>query len=437
MNKLIFIVTLVIIFAPQVSLAKCQDEGFSIIYVNGIFTKDNEAEVSKKKLEELFNQYSKYSSEATFHLGYNPTRGELDVIKAVMQSYKAEGQEFEDQDSKRMLAKLHSQVNHKRILLIGHSQGSYYTNALYKYLRNNGINRSALAVYNIGTPASYVAGSAEGNGKYITNKTDEVINQVRVWAKRGNSNQPLQYNTHITLQDNDISNANRGHDIQRVYLAGEGRRMMQDIDALLNNLVVPKAALGSSCYFEPELSWRDAVSQLGIDSLEAFSDTSKGTYRVVTAPVRALARMFKRDKRRAEVVQDIQPVQSIQELKALPAVELLNEPTLDLEPKEQKVDFVKVNLAQEVDYSELASALAALQQLVELLKVQKPDKCAGIDLSIFKMSTCVNPFEIGGFAFGTGGAGGTAPAGAAPPPEGGLIIVVGGGPPPPGGVPAR
>ena len=56
------------------------------------------------------------------------------------------------------------------------------------------------------------------------------------------------------------------------------------------------------------------------------------------------------------------------------------------------------------DYEQMGAVLLSLESILQelMLKFQKPDKCANKDLSIFKLSTCVDPFEEGGFAFGAG-----------------------------------
>ena len=68
---------------------------------------------------------------------------------------------------------------------------------------------------------------------------------------------------------------------------------------------------------------------------------------------------------------------------------------------------------------QLGAALIALEQLVRLVKppqVEKgTDACAGIDLAILKYSTCLSPFEEGGYAYGGGGSGSGSASSSAPP----------------------
>ncbi len=62
---------------------------------------------------------------------------------------------------------------------------------------------------------------------------------------------------------------------------------------------------------------------------------------------------------------------------------------------------------QEPNYEQMGAALLAMEKLLKqlMLRFQKSDKCAGIDLGIMKFSTCLDPYEEGGYAYGAGGAG--------------------------------
>ena len=71
---------------------------------------------------------------------------------------------YVDYDLTNILRQLHGDLKAQKILLVGHSQGTFYTNAAYDYLVKNGVDKKSIAVYNIGTPADKVA----GNGEYLT-----------------------------------------------------------------------------------------------------------------------------------------------------------------------------------------------------------------------------------------------------------------------------
>ena len=48
-------------------------------------------------------------------------------------------------------------VTTRRILIVGHSQGAQYADAIYDYLLAHGEPKSAVSVYAVATPASSVA----------------------------------------------------------------------------------------------------------------------------------------------------------------------------------------------------------------------------------------------------------------------------------------
>jgi len=62
-------------------------------------------------------------------------------------------------------------------------------------------------------------------------------------------------------------------------------------------------------------------------------------------------------------------------------------------------------------YEQMSTALLAMEKLLKQLMLKRqikdeaPDICAGIDLSIIKNSTCISPFDPGGYGFGAGGGG--------------------------------
>ena len=66
-----------------------------------------------------------------------------------------------DYDLKTILMQIHPEVTTTRkILLVGHSQGTFYTNAIYRYFLEHGMPEGSVAVYNLATPAAYVEGGA-------------------------------------------------------------------------------------------------------------------------------------------------------------------------------------------------------------------------------------------------------------------------------------
>jgi len=187
-NSFLFFCFCIFLFPLNVQ-AQCDSNDYIVVYVNGIFTPTRDlAEKDQAILEEKFKKITK-RSDVTFITGYNESHigGLGDLVQVASQILK---NPISDYDLKTILIQLHNQINTKKILLVGHSQGTFYTNEMYYYLINNGIPKKSIAVYNIATPANFVA----GNGEYLTSRSDKVINAVRRVASSINASQPLPAN---------------------------------------------------------------------------------------------------------------------------------------------------------------------------------------------------------------------------------------------------
>ncbi len=434
------IITLLIILvsaSPTISRAvDCKDSGYSIVYINGIFTSDTGAKDTLSLIKDYFNTYSTHANDITFQLGYNPTRSGLDLIKSTMQAYDKPSKEQIDQDAKRILKQLHSKLNTKKILLLGHSQGTFYTNALYTYLLKNGINPRAIAVYNIATPASYVNGSKYKRGKYITNSTDNVINEVRHWAQLGHAPEPLPANVNIALQDNQGDNMARGHDLEKVYLAGKGKRIIKEIDNLLNTLKIPELALSKGgCYFEPEFSWKDTVQEISINLtgglVSGVGSSAQNLGKVAVIPINiikkggsTITKLFTKKSNHSTQNTPKVPIQKSnltqtqkKHTSTQPPIKHIFK-SLKTTPAPKITKQTKITKTKRINYDALSKMLASLETLLNQYLTTLRSNCAGIDLSIIKYSNCIPPFEPGGYGFGGGALIGGGPPPGGPPPGG-------------------
>ena len=186
MGKIVILLfSLAVLLAPASALAVCTADGATVVYVNGIFGNLREAREDLRKLEQQYqNKTGDY--ETTFTNGYNPSHleGGGDLLKSIMQAYQKEGAFVADTDLRTILLQIHPQVTTQKIILVGHSQGTFYTNTMYKYLTEHGVSENSVAVYNIATPASFVEGKG---GAYLTSATDKVINRVREAIKHAPS----------------------------------------------------------------------------------------------------------------------------------------------------------------------------------------------------------------------------------------------------------
>ncbi|MEI7424880.1 MAG: lamin tail domain-containing protein, partial [Candidatus Staskawiczbacteria bacterium] len=243
--KLFILFIAILSLIPIISFADCSKTGTTVVFINGIFSNEISAEADRSKLEYFYNRYGE-NKNVKFVTGFNPSHvaGVDDLANSIIQAYRGG---YTDFDLTTILRQLHIDLKTQKIVLVGHSQGSFYTNAAYDYLINNGVDRSAIAVYNIGTPADRVA----GNGKYLTSSTDEIINAtVRGLANAGFANKPLPANIDIKIPNNSGVNYDKGHSFSKVYLGLAPDRIIGDIDQTINSLVANTDK--EECFVQPE-----------------------------------------------------------------------------------------------------------------------------------------------------------------------------------------
>ncbi|MFH1232705.1 MAG: hypothetical protein V1651_02460, partial [Patescibacteria group bacterium] len=217
---------------PLISFAQCDDNGVTVVYINGIFTPTRElANIDKNLLSDKYVKKFGISNNVTFITGYNPSHiaGLGDLIESASQIINHPVSDF---DFKTILAQIHLEINTKKIVLVGYSQGSLYVNEIYNYLINNGVSKESIAVYNIATPASYVS----GNGNYITSKNDKVINSIRDLAIKLKASQPLPWTIDIPLSKKEEKDSSGGHSFSESYLAKGSDRISADIKTALDNI---------------------------------------------------------------------------------------------------------------------------------------------------------------------------------------------------------
>jgi hypothetical protein len=236
---------LILILSPNFTWALCSNSGATVIYVNGILTKFVDAQNDLFKLQQKFFENGG-ARDIVFKNGYNPVHidGYGDEIESVTQTL---GSPISDYDLNTILGQIAPEVTTRKILLIGHSQGTFYTNEMYDYLVKNGVPTRSLGVYNIATPADHV----EGNGRYLTSANDKLINQVRIWDAEAGVATALPANILIPVQSGDDADIYGGHHFQADYIAGAAPRIVSDIDKALNSLVADGPTDPSTCFVPP------------------------------------------------------------------------------------------------------------------------------------------------------------------------------------------
>src|SRR3990167_9480552 len=239
-------------FVPSSVFAQtsvCSSTGYTVIFVNGILNTETEAEQAKETLKKTLPSQINRESVAV-RLGYNPSHlgGGGDLYKSIQQAMqKPAATVAQDYDLKTILMQIQPQVTTRKILLVGHSQGTFYTNSIYKYLTDNGVPEESITVYNLATPADRVAGS----GGYLTSTNDRIINNVRPLMAKYGAPAPLSANITIAVPADETNDPAGGHHFGSSYLAMEPDRIVSDIENALGKLKVGFPPTVEECFTPP------------------------------------------------------------------------------------------------------------------------------------------------------------------------------------------
>ena len=270
--------------SPTLVLAQCSPVGKTVIYVNGILTSQEQAGQDLNELRKKFNQQTQ-TSDVVFINAYNPSHlaGVGDLLQSAAQLFYTSISDF---DLQTMLRQVHEQLTTRKVLLVGHSQGSFYANSMYEYMQTHGDSAPATGVYNIASLAPYVA----GGGKYLTLKRDLVVYFATDAAKHAGAAEPLPPNLNVMAANSaDIHALFPGHELIDAYLADAPERVVGDLAESLSRLSVPSttpAASGAEgCFSVPEntlgyaaqgalLSVADPIAQgVGTGAVLAYNGT--------------------------------------------------------------------------------------------------------------------------------------------------------------------
>src|SRR3989344_2990557 len=283
-------VLIILIFFPTLAYASCSEQGASVVYVNGIFTDENKAREDLAALQRKYTSKTK-DFDPAFINGYNPShvQGIGDLIKSIQQAYQDEKSSVVDTDLRTILLQIHPQVTTQKIMLVGHSQGTFYANALYKYLTGKGVPESSVSVYNVATPASYVA----GNGGYLTSASDRIINKVRralqeapsiesfgagaalATVEQHQPKMPLSSNIVLALNPEQQASENGGHSFSKVYLAEASDEIIAHIQSKISGLRATASRAGGHCFAAPAENLSYKLGKQSIAGLDFLADQAK------------------------------------------------------------------------------------------------------------------------------------------------------------------
>ena len=109
--KIYVFLILVMVGLSSASIAiagDCKADGYTVIFVNGIFTNESNARSDSNDLRDRYSESGKYDN-IIFRSGYNPPHiaGFGDVVQSVSQAL---GSSMSDFDLKTILMQIHSEV---------------------------------------------------------------------------------------------------------------------------------------------------------------------------------------------------------------------------------------------------------------------------------------------------------------------------------------
>src|SRR3989344_1458667 len=203
-SQLVFL--LILFFLPLfVEAAVCSDQGYTAVFINGVFDTKDHAQENKRSLKSKLG--GSFNNESiTYVVGYNQTH-----LAGIGDFIETNFPVFDDYDLNTILMQMHADVTTRKILLVGHSQGSVYANKIYEYLVAHGVPAQDVAVYAVATPASYVA----RGGKYITYTVGQ------------------------------------GHSFIDIYLGGFGTRTVGDMQGAMAQLASAEGTAKDGCFDPP------------------------------------------------------------------------------------------------------------------------------------------------------------------------------------------
>jgi hypothetical protein len=242
MKKLALVLGFLLLLTPSFVGAQtqtCSAQGYTVVFVNGIFGTETQARLSADALwYQLGRQYN--SEPVAVRLGYNPSHlaGAADLAQVGAQLFNGSISRF---DLDTILMQIYPEVTTRKLLLVGHSQGAFYSNDMYYYLVAHGVSDASVNVYNVGAPTAYTA----GKGKYINSSGDTLLAALRA------------ANFHILPNNIDLapSNANDhwdGHAFAEDYLNNAGERMLTDLHEEMSDLSATDSV--GECFTPPNKS---------------------------------------------------------------------------------------------------------------------------------------------------------------------------------------
>src|SRR3990167_4359501 len=243
MRRFTLIILILLFWFPlSAQAAECSDNGYTIVFINGIFNTKPEADANRLALQGKLG-FAFRQEPLSVILKYNESH-----LAGIGDLVEANFPVFDDYDLNTILMQMHADVTTRKVLLVGHSQGSVYANKIYEYLVAHGVPAQDVAVYAVATPASYVA----GGGKYITYTLDDIIS---LFVKKHTWLHPLPANVTFSdlLNSPDLTTDTvvQGHSFIDIYLGGFGTRTVGDMQGAMAQLASAEGTAKDGCFDPP------------------------------------------------------------------------------------------------------------------------------------------------------------------------------------------
>ena len=158
----------------------------------------------------------------------------------------------------------------------------------------------SIAVYNLATPASRVA----GEGGYLTSANDQLVLRVRQYAAAAGAPEPLQSNILIPIRAEESTKLFGGHSFSGAYLTGAAARIVRDIEKALSELRASDVSESDGCFTPPSETLSYKAQRIGFVVADPLANTTvnvtAGTGKAIAAATQkayaaaaALARTIK------------------------------------------------------------------------------------------------------------------------------------------------
>ena len=161
-----------------------------------------------------------------------------------------------------MLSDISAKLTTQKLLLVPHSQGNFYANAIYSNLADKpgGLPAGAIGIFGVASPASHI----NGGGDWITSDTDEVIAGIV-----GGISPKGILPTNTTIIFNDSDGDPLGHDFTKIYLKYKTPEIISGITSSLDKLRTDSGRREDMpCVAPPELTFMDKVDSATLAVLD-------------------------------------------------------------------------------------------------------------------------------------------------------------------------